>query len=297
MAQLVLESDNPHDSNAVRVDVSGYPVGHLSRDDAIQYREVLAQRGLQGTQCTCEARIVGGWSRGRDRGDYGVTLDLDLDAAARPSGSSAPVKDPMLTPERYFARRVRERDMQELIGIIKGVVADGHVSDAEARTLADWLELTPRVARQWPADVIAQRLERVLEDDVISDEERAGLQEILNLAVGEVPEYAGPMKGVTQLPLDVPCPSILFDNHRYCFTGTFVYGTRDACEQAVAERGGHTHPRVTRDVDYLVVGTMVTESWITSTHGRKILKAVDQKKAGHRIKIVCEQDWCAALEA
>ena len=58
--------------------------------------------------------------------------------------------------------------------------------------------------------------------------------------------------------------------------------------EAVTARGGQTHARVTRKVDYLVVGSMVTQSWITSTHGRKILEAVDQKKAGHRIKIVQE---------
>lgn len=71
IAALVPEPRNPHDRNAVRVDIAGRTVGYLPREDAARYVRplgALAQRGVLGT---CPARIMGG-------GDlwYGVFLQL-----------------------------------------------------------------------------------------------------------------------------------------------------------------------------------------------------------------------------
>lgn len=73
-AVLVLEDDNPHDPNAVRVDIDGLVVGHLSRADAVLFREQYARWARKGMPC--DAIIV---SRRSDAAsDYGVRLDLDL---------------------------------------------------------------------------------------------------------------------------------------------------------------------------------------------------------------------------
>lgn len=77
IAMLVPESDNPHDTNAVRVDIEGRRVGYLSRGDAVRYRNLLKKKGLAGLAMTVDALIVGGWDRGNgDRGLFGVKLDL-----------------------------------------------------------------------------------------------------------------------------------------------------------------------------------------------------------------------------
>lgn len=71
-AVLVLESDNPHDSNAVRVDIDGLTVGYLPRARAIAWR-----RTSPVDRHACAAVIRGGWDRGgSDKGSYGVWLDL-----------------------------------------------------------------------------------------------------------------------------------------------------------------------------------------------------------------------------
>jgi hypothetical protein len=62
---------------AVRVDVQGQTVGHLSRELARQYRKQLERAGYGSTDAYCDARIRGGWDRGEGRrGHYGVFLDL-----------------------------------------------------------------------------------------------------------------------------------------------------------------------------------------------------------------------------
>jgi len=69
-AELVPQDDNPHDQNAVAVQVKGKIVGFLPREQAAAYRSSGRGREKHG------ARIVGGWDRGEeDRGSFGVRLD------------------------------------------------------------------------------------------------------------------------------------------------------------------------------------------------------------------------------
>ena len=77
-ACVLLENTNPYDPQAVRVDVDGRTVGYLSRPDARAYRRALKSVGVAEV-LTCSGRIRGGWGRGqRDRGHYGIYLDLAL---------------------------------------------------------------------------------------------------------------------------------------------------------------------------------------------------------------------------
>lgn len=76
IAVLSLENSNKYDKNAVRVDIDGLTVGYLSRDDAIDYRKKIAAAGAADKTLACKAMIVGGWNRGKDKGHFGVKLDL-----------------------------------------------------------------------------------------------------------------------------------------------------------------------------------------------------------------------------
>lgn len=77
-ALLVPEFDNPHDENAVRVEIRGRTVAYLSRPDAIAYRPIIVALREAGFAAVCRALIVG-----RDRNDpetqtlnLGVCLDI-----------------------------------------------------------------------------------------------------------------------------------------------------------------------------------------------------------------------------
>jgi hypothetical protein len=76
-AVLVLEDTNPHDANAVRVEIDGEMVGYLSRDNARRYRADLAAVGQPQASVRCKARIVGGFETpSGERAHFGVRLDL-----------------------------------------------------------------------------------------------------------------------------------------------------------------------------------------------------------------------------
>ena len=77
MAELVFDDANPYDSNAVRVEIHGEKVGHLSRTAAERFR-AQSGRAFPGiSRFRCRALIRGGWDRGAgDLGHFGVKLDL-----------------------------------------------------------------------------------------------------------------------------------------------------------------------------------------------------------------------------
>jgi hypothetical protein len=75
-AMLVPENDNPEDANAVRVDIEGETVGHLSRRNATLWRSKMISENRSGVVMR-PAEIV--WDKGYvAEGSYGVLLDLDL---------------------------------------------------------------------------------------------------------------------------------------------------------------------------------------------------------------------------
>ncbi|WP_273035967.1 HIRAN domain-containing protein [Massilia timonae] len=80
-ARLILQDDNPHDKQAVRVEIQGHPVGHLPREVARDFRRAVRYGQLSIYETfECAAIIRGGWDRGNgDAGHYGVRLDLPQD--------------------------------------------------------------------------------------------------------------------------------------------------------------------------------------------------------------------------
>ncbi len=76
-AALVLYRSNPHDPEAIRVEINGLTVGHLSREDARTVRAATGGTGQEGSIEGVLAKVTGGWARSRsDTGTYGVVLTL-----------------------------------------------------------------------------------------------------------------------------------------------------------------------------------------------------------------------------
>ena len=71
-AVLTVEGNNPFDRNAVRVDVDGLTVGHLSRMDAVRFRSRAG--AVDGARFACEAVLIS--LCGNAATDYGVRLDF-----------------------------------------------------------------------------------------------------------------------------------------------------------------------------------------------------------------------------
>lgn len=194
----------------------------------------------------------------------------------------------------YSADRLEDRAVTELIGIAKGLVADGVLNESEASFLVQWLEQNG-VTGIWPFDVINTRVQAMLEDGVIDAEERQELFSLLESLVGDKPIAEHIASFATTLPLTKPTPEIIIPDHSFCFTGKFAFGQRKDCEKAVINAGGTILDRVTKKLDYLVIGLMGSEDWAHSTFGRKIQQAIDYNGKGPFIAIIGEDAWAEAL--
>jgi hypothetical protein len=286
-ATLVLENTNVYDANAVRVEVAGRKVGHLSRQDAVVFRERYAPSGVDGTAFSCNATMIGRLTD--DRALIGVVLDIPALSGVR----LTPRKTEDDISPRINARRRADRCINEILGLVKGMIADGVVTDSEIRALKAWFSANPDAIAVWPGSVLASRLRIVLEDGTISEEERNALGDLMRATIGE--ENQPDTNPVTDLPFDVPPPPLLFPERTYLFTGEFVYGTRKECQQAVIARGGMVASRPTRSVNVLVVGCIGNADWIHTSFGRKIEAAVRMRRDGLPIVIVDERHWTRHL--
>ena len=187
---------------------------------------------------------------------------------------------------------VAERQIDTLIGLCKGVVADGVVNQDEAEFLRDWLAANEVTVSSNPVTyALLKRVNGMLRDDHLDAEESGELLATLRTFAGERPGQ-GEFMPSTDLPLDSPPPPIVFEAHSFMCTGTFAFGTREQCKQEITGRGGAYAKSVRRDLDYLVLGSYVTPSWIHESFGRKIEKAMEWRDVrGMSLAIVSEEQW------
>ena len=213
--------------------------------------------------------------------------------------------------ERLGRARLESRDISELIGICKGVLADGVISYTEALFILEWLEEHRIITDVWPAGILYQSLDNMLEDGVLDNDEEKDLLGLLveitgipiRVEVAEVTEDGVVLDSMertlntpTMLPVHEPESGLIFQDKNFVMTGKFVFGARGKCEAAVRERGGNTQKGVTKATNYLVVGEIGSAEWAHSSFGRKIEKAVYMREAGHDIYIVREQVWVDQLK-
>jgi NAD-dependent DNA ligase len=229
----------------------------------------------------------------------GLATAARLKAYAR--GEPAPKlrARPRPTPEQispaFNASRRIDRAIHEMLGLCRGVLADGIVTTEEALLLANWIEENPDIVNQWPASALAGRIERIFADGVVEPREQRELEALLREITGTVEKGEQAVGRSSTLPLDMPPPLLEFDGWEYVFTGRFASGTRRWCQQAVERIGAACGSTVTNRTNVLVIGTYGSRDWSYSGFGRKIQKAVDYRTKGTGILIVAEDYWSGCL--
>ena len=181
--------------------------------------------------------------------------------------------------------------IQQLLGIVSGIVADDDLHDLEIEFLKVWLAQHTDVARVWPGIAIGRAIDTVLADGHVSEEERAYLiASLKQLAHDDLAFNDSDEAGDVALPLDSAVKIELRDS-LVCLTGDFLHGTKAACERLLEQAGAWPTGTVSKDVRYLVVGAKVSPDWAQTPDGQKIKEALALQQAGHGIAIVSEHRW------
>lgn len=191
-------------------------------------------------------------------------------------------------------RRI-EQGLAEMVGLVRGVVADGTVSAEEARRLAEWARENPEIATRYPANLLARRLERIFMDGRADRKERDRLAQMMEQLAGNPSGFGGGYPLATDLPLTQPPPEVVFEGQSFVFGGEMAYGPARACEREVRERGGLCERTVNRRTDYIVIGSLAAADWAQTDFGHLIDDVVEYRERGVPIAVITEDHWVGAL--
>ena len=191
--------------------------------------------------------------------------------------------------------RINDREIDEFIGVCRGLMADGLLVEAEAAYLRSWVDARPNLKDAWPISEIWPELDAAMADGVLDEDEEQQLVTLLMAVIGGPAAHDDATTASTDLPLDDPPPRILFPNATFLFTGRFAFGTRSCCQNAIAPLGALTHKTLRKDTLFLVVGLDGSRDWLHSTFGRKIQRALELRRMGSPIQIVAESHWAAEM--
>jgi len=186
-----------------------------------------------------------------------------------------------------------EGDLAEMLGLAKGILADGVVTESEAVLLREWMDAHPGVVGGWPGSVLSRRLRQIFDDGVATSEECEDLALLLEeLLGGKIGIMRG---GATALPLDDPRPAVEVPGRVFVLTGRFAFGPKQACEEAIQQAGGSCVEAISKDTHYIVIGTFGAKNWIHSNWGREIATAVEYRRHYGQPFIIAEDHWAASI--
>lgn len=186
------------------------------------------------------------------------------------------------------------REVQQLLGVFKGVTADRVLNQQELTVLAELIEACNSLKMNPAFKKIRHKFKWAVDKKSgLNQAEHDELVQLLSGIAGA--DVDSGVTGGLSIGLDFDFPTIQFENRGFCLTAKFSYGTRNDCKQAIKKRGGVTQPRIIRATDYLVIGNLASRDWKYSSYGLKIQDALEKRESGYAVKIVSETHFVEAL--
>ncbi|KIQ93388.1 DNA polymerase III subunit epsilon [Anoxybacillus thermarum] len=188
--------------------------------------------------------------------------------------------------------------IQQLQGILHGILADNVLNEAEIEQLCSWIDDHDFLKGTYPFDEIHSLLVSVKQDGIISDDEKNLLKAFFANFVDTRASYNVHEFEVKALQsqysisgICAVCPEITFENKVFSFTGASTRATRNEIAKIIQNMGGIFNNNVTKDTNYLIVGGDGNPCWAFACYGRKVEKAIELRKKGTPIIIVHENDF------
>ena len=198
----------------------------------------------------------------------------------------------------FRARENILKTVEHLLGLCRGITADGEVTEKEVVYLANWMSNNFDVLADHPVGrLLMNRVERIIGDGIITAEEREDLRDSLEQILGGGLLEDGGAGGLSSAAgSDASGQAIEFAGRRFVVTGKFLYGPRRLVESAIVERGGVMGSVVTQSTHYVIVGTMGSRDWAASSFGTKLEAVYELQEQGSPIRIIAEPFWVDALK-
>lgn len=201
--------------------------------------------------------------------------------------------------------------IQDLHGILSGIISDGQISTTEIQSLQKWLVTYKKYSDIWPINELITVVDKVLEDGVVDEKEEIFLLDFFddfsekNAREETINDdlYDGVLQTDSPIfdSIESVCennPLISFKQKCFCFTGPANAGKRADLHALVKDRGGRATKSITVSLDYLVIGQKSSPAWVYSRYGRKIegVKNWQQNNPKCNTIIVSESDFIQSLQ-
>ena len=133
-----------------------------------------------------------------------------------------------------------------------------------------------------------QRLAIILEDGIITDEEREDLLSTVRQVTGTDTDESGLSYEASTEVWEDSVDELKLAGSVFCLTGDFVSRDRESVDTLLRLLGAQTNSSINKSVNYLVIGTLASRDWLYTSHGSKIEKALLLKRGGSEIKVIAE---------
>lgn len=186
-----------------------------------------------------------------------------------------------LSAKGDFYKRATQ-DIQKLHGVLAGILSDGKITEDELRGLSEWLSEHDQLKTCWPYDEIDSLVTAVMSDGKIDEEEQATLQQLFAdfVQIEDDKTITNPLMLEEQKLTGIcaVCPEVEFRGSIFCFTGASSRYKRKDLVEIVEMYGGNFSKNLTKEVNYLVIGTDGNPCWAYACYGRKVEQAVALRK-------------------
>lgn len=183
--------------------------------------------------------------------------------------------------------------LQELLGVLAGIGADGIVKPSEVERLRAWLNAWVHLRGLWPFDECESVVASILAGGSATEIPYL-------LALGEqFPIGDGPIGDAPPMLVGGVCavnPTIVFEDRVFVFTGESSRAKRKEMEALAQARAATTTSNPTKKTHYLIVCDCGSPHWAFSCFGRKIERAYELRREGHPIIIVHEHDFWSVID-
>ena len=171
------------------------------------------------------------------------------------------LKQELIVITQDLSSSMETKATQLLQGMINGITSDQEISEGEVLSLQRWLYENDYLMGHYPYDKIKDAIDGVLEDKIITEEEKNYLTSLFN-------ELFNPIKEAIK-------ETIVFENNEFCLSGEFVHGTKDAVEKFIVSKGGIVNKSVRKKTNYVVVGGNGSNAYSNVNYGTKVKKALE----------------------
>lgn len=203
--------------------------------------------------------------------DGSITLDEAMDL----QNTMQTYLDTVSTSEITLATQI-------LDGILKGIVVDEEITEAECKSLRQWLYDHIYLSNHFPFDKTIALIDKALEDNCITKEESLYITSVIDALLNPV----------ESLKEHVNC---VYGKH-ICLSGDFEFGTKSKVEEYITERGGIIDSTVKKTTNILIVGDKGCQAYSNGTYGTKVKKAMEYNEKGTNIQIIKESNFFSEIK-